>query len=70
MDAAGDHVHQLSRRSILADAQELDPAVDHFEFGVSHRIARSITQRQDRHACDQLLYGHDHLRGYIRSVGT
>jgi len=68
MDAPRDHVHQLPRRPVSADAQELDPAVDYLESGIGHRLARSVAQRQDWRARDQLLHGHDHLRGHIRSV--
>jgi len=68
MDASRDHVHQLSRRPVPADAQELDSTIDHLEFDISHWIARSVAQRQDRRARDRLLHGHYHLRGYTRSV--
>lgn len=70
MDAPRDHVHQLSRRSVPADAQKLDPTVDYLKFDIGHRIPRFVTQWQDRRARDRLLHSHDHLCSYIRSVKT
>lgn len=59
MDAPRNHVHQLHRRSVPEDAEELDLAADYIQLGLGHWISRSVIERQNWHARYSVLHG-DH----------